>query len=50
MLGLMGNKDPDLSEDIRNTRELIILEDRNWGNSAKYPLFYNKATGLFTEM
>lgn len=50
MLGLMGNKDPDLDEDIRNTRELVILEDRSWGNSAKYPLFYNKGTGLFTEL
>lgn len=50
MLGLMGNKDPDLDEDIRNTRELVILEDRSWGNSAKYPLFYNKQTGLFTEL
>ena len=50
MLGMLGNKDPDLDEEIRNTRELIILEDRAWGNSAKYPLFYNKNTGQFTEL
>lgn len=48
MMGLQGNKDPDLPEDIRNTRWLSILEDRRWGNSGKYQLFYNKNTGLFT--
>lgn len=47
MMGLQGNKDPDLAEEIRNTRQLTILEDRRWGNSGKYNLFYNKNTGLF---
>lgn len=50
MLGLLGNKDPDLPEEIRNTREIRVLEDRNWGSSGKYQLFYNKNTGRFTEV
>ncbi len=50
MLALLGNKDPDLDESIRNTRELRVLEDRMWGSSGKYPLFYNKATGKFQEL
>jgi twinkle protein len=50
MLGLMGNKDPDLPEEERNTREIVILEDRVWGNSEKYQLFYNRDTGQFLEM
>lgn len=45
MLGLLGNKDPNLPEEVRNIREIRVLEDRNLGVSAKYPLFYNKNTG-----
>lgn len=50
MLGLMGNKDPDLDEGIRDTRELVVLEDRNWNNNSKYLLHYNRLNGLFTEI
>lgn len=50
MLGLLGNKDPDLPDEIRNTREIRVLEDRNWGSSGKYQLFYNKHTGRFAEV
>jgi len=50
MLALLGNKDPDLPEEIRNTRELRVLEDRMFGGSGKYQLFYNKNTGRFTEL
>lgn len=50
MLALLGNKDPDLDESVRNTRELRVLEDRAFGGSGKYPLFYNKNTGLFKEL
>jgi hypothetical protein len=50
MLGLLGNKDPDLPDEIRNTREVRVLEDRNWGSSGKYQLFYNKNTGRFLEV
>jgi len=50
MLGLLANKDADLPDEIRNTRELRVLEDRAFGTSGKYPLFYNKNTGLFKEL
>jgi twinkle protein len=49
MLGLLGNKDPDLPENIRNTREVRVLEDRMYGSSAKYQLYWNRATGRFVE-
>jgi twinkle protein len=49
MLGLLGNKDPDLPENIRNTREIRVLEDRQWGSSAKYQLYWNRNTGQFVE-
>lgn len=50
MLGLEGNKDPDLDEDQRNVRVLKVLEDREFGASVKVPLFWNKDNGRFTEM
>lgn len=50
MLGLEGNKDPDLDEDIRNLRYLRVLEDREFGVSTKVPLFWNKDTGKFVEI
>lgn len=49
MLGLLGNKDPDLPEEVRNTRQIRVLEDRMWGSAGVYQLFYNKETGLFHE-
>lgn len=49
MLGLEGNKDDELPEHVRNMRWLRILEDREFGNSASIPLYYNKATTLFKE-
>lgn len=47
MLGLWGNKDPNLPEEVRNMRELIILEDREFGASGKVPLYWDSNTGLF---
>lgn len=50
MLGLEGNKDPDIDEEQRNIRMLKILEDRQFGASIKVPIYWNKDTGRFTEM
>lgn len=50
MVGFEGNKDPDLPEEMRNTRRLVILEDREFGSSDVIPLFWDKNTGLFHEM
>lgn len=50
MLGLEGNKDEELDEIQRSTRHIKILEDRNFGESGSFPLFWNKATTRFSEI
>ncbi len=50
MLGLEGNKDPDLPEIERNARRLIVLEDRVFGSSGYINLFYDTNTGLYHEV
>jgi twinkle protein len=50
MIGIEGNKNPDLEEDQRNLRTLVLLEDRMTGNSGKVPLFWNKHNGTFNEL
>jgi twinkle protein len=49
MIGLEGNKDPDLPENERNMRVIRVLEDREFGTSVKVPVFWNKDTGRFIE-
>lgn len=49
MIGMQGNKHPDLSEEERNCRDLVILEDREFGASGKVPLYYNPKTGRLLE-
>lgn len=50
MIGLEGNKDPDLDEDLRNMRQVRVLEDREFGVSVKVPIFWNKDTGRYVEV
>lgn len=50
MVGLEGNKDPELPPQERNIRKLKILEDRNLGASGLIKLYWNYKTGLFEEM
>ncbi len=50
MIGLEGNKDPDLPEVERNVRRLVILEDRNLGATGVVKLYWDSTTGLFNEM
>jgi len=50
MVGLEGNKDPDLAEGARNTRRLIVLEDREFGASGYITLHYNKKSGRLKEI
>lgn len=50
MVGLEGNKDPELPPEERNIRKLKILEDRNLGASGVVKLYWNYKTGLFEEM
>lgn len=50
MIGIEGNKDPDLKEDEKNLRTLVLLEDRMSGASGKIPLWWNSKNGSFNEM
>lgn len=50
MLGLEGNRDPDLGPEEKNLRTLVLLEDREFGNTGRYGLYWDRATGLFNEL
>lgn len=50
MVGLEGNKDPNLPEIERNMRRLKILEDRNLGVSGYVDMYWDNKTGLFNEV
>ena len=50
MIGLEGNKDPELPLEERNRRKLKILDDRNFGSTGLVNLYWDWKTGLFNEM
>lgn len=50
MLGLEGNRDPNLRQDERNLRTLVLLEDREFGETGRYKLYWDAQTGLFNEI
>lgn len=50
MLGLQGNRDPDLPPEERNMRNLVLLEDREFGNTGRYGLYWDLNTGIFNEV
>lgn len=50
MLGMEGNKDPDLPEEQRNLRKLVVLENRMSGETGSIGLYYDKITGAFNEV
>jgi twinkle protein len=50
MLGLEGNRDPNLRPEERNLRTLVLLEDREFGETGRYKLYWDAATGLFNEI
>lgn len=49
MFGIEGNKDPELPEDQRNMRHLVLLDDREYGESGSFGLFWDKDTTMFNE-
>jgi twinkle protein len=50
MLGLEGNRDPNLPREERNVRTLVLLEDREFGETGRYKLYWDQNTGLFNEI
>lgn len=50
MIGLEGNKDPDLSPEERNLRKLVLLDDREFGEVGEVELYWDKNTTLFNEV
>ena len=40
----------ELSDEERNVRHLVLLDDREYGEVGTCPLFWDKKTGLFNEM
>ena len=50
MIGLEGNKDDEQPIEERNKRDLVVLEDREFGNVGRVPLFWDKNTGAFNEI
>ncbi|MGB0851628.1 MAG: DnaB-like helicase C-terminal domain-containing protein, partial [Bacteroidia bacterium] len=50
MLGLAGNKDPELPDHIQNRRWLCINEDRRFGNSAHIPILRDPHTTMYSEV
>lgn len=50
MFGLEGNKDPTLSNEERNTRYLVLLDDREYGEVGKCKLQWDNKTTLFTQV
>lgn len=49
MIGLERNKSDELPEIIRNTSNLVLLEDRAFGRTGRVALYYDKHTGDFRQ-
>ena len=50
MFGLQGNKDPNLSREERNQRQLVLLDDREFGEVGVTNLYWDSNTTLFNQM
>lgn len=50
MFGIEGNKDPELPEEERNVRTLVLLDDREFGEVGRFKLFWDSDTTMFNEM
>lgn len=50
MLALEGNKDPELPAETRNMRNIKLLEDREFGATGNFPLYWNANDGLFKQL
>lgn len=50
MIGLEGNRDPELTAEERNMRKLVVLENRETGEVGEFNMYWNPVTTLFTEV
>jgi len=50
MLGLEGNRDPNLGPEEKNLRTLVLLEDREFGETGRFKLYWDRNSGLFQEI
>lgn len=48
MWGIEGNK--DAPEEERNIRHIVLIEDREFGETGSCSLYWSRATGLFSEI
>jgi len=49
MWGIERNKDPDLPSKEINTSTFVLLEDRKYGRSGYFKVFYDTTTGDYLE-
>ena len=49
LLGIERDKDPDLSEEERNTSTFVLLENRSFGWTARFKVYYDAKTGSYLE-
>ena len=49
MIGIEGNKDPELDDIHRRMRHIKILEDREFNATGIFPLMYSEVTQLYSE-
>lgn len=50
MIGLEGNKDAELEDEVRNIRNLVLLEDREFGETGRFGLYWSRESTLFKEI
>ena len=50
MIGLEGNRDPELTPEERNMRKLVVLENRETGEVGEYNMYWNPVTTFFHEV
>jgi hypothetical protein len=50
MLGLEGNRDPNLSPEQRNVRQLVLLEDREFGEVGRWPMYWDVTRDCLTRL
>lgn len=49
MWGIQRNKDPDIPEKERNISTFVLLEDRKYGRSGYFRVYYDPSTGDYVE-